>query len=188
MGVMRVVAGSAKGRRLEAPAGRDVRPTSSRVREALFNSLGSLGLVDGASFADLFAGTGALGVEALSRGAESVVFVDRSPASLAAVRANLEACGLADGARVVAGEALSFAASMEPVDVALLDPPYDFDEWPQLLGLVRCEVAVVESDREVAAPVGASVLSSRRYGGTVVTMLRFDGRDGSGRTPAEVGK
>jgi hypothetical protein len=70
--------------------------------------------------------------------------------------------------------------------VALLDPPYDFDEWDALLSAVRCEVAVVESDREVLAPVGVSVLSSRRYGGTVVTMLRFDDRDGSGRTPAEV--
>ena len=72
--------------------------------------------------------------------------------------------------------------------MALLDPPYEFDEWERLLEQVRCEVAVVESDREVAAPDGASVLSSRRYGGTVVTMLRFDGRDGSGRTPAEVDK
>ena len=116
------------------------------------------------------------------------MFVDRSPASVAAVRANLEACGLADGAQVVTAEAMSYAASMELVDVALLDPPYEFDEWEQLLEQVRCEVAVVESDREVAAPDGASVLSSRRYGGTVVTMLRFDGRDGSGRTPAEVDK
>ena len=188
MGVMRVVAGSAKGRRLEAPAGRDVRPTSSRVREALFNSLGSLGLVVDTTFVDLFAGTGALGIEALSRGAASVVFVDRAAASLAAVRANLESCGLADGARVVSAEALAYVASMDPVDVALLDPPYDFDEWGPLLEQVRCEVAVVESDREVTAPDGASVLSSRRYGGTVVTMLRFDGRDGSGRTPAEVDK
>jgi 16S rRNA (guanine966-N2)-methyltransferase len=188
MGVMRVVAGTAKGRRLGAPPGRDVRPTSSRVREALFNSLGSLGLVDGSTFVDLFAGTGALGIEALSRGAASVVFVDRSAASLAAVRANLDECGLSDGARVVNAEARSFASGMDPVDVALLDPPYDFDGWDDLLALVRCEVAVVESDREVAAPAGASVLSSRRYGGTVVTMLRFDGRDGSGRTPAEVDK
>jgi 16S rRNA (guanine966-N2)-methyltransferase len=186
MGVMRVVAGSAKGRRLEAPAGRDVRPTSSRVREALFNSLGSLGLVADGTFLDLFAGTGALGIEALSRGAASVVFVDRSALSLAAVRINLESCGLADGARVVNDEALSYVASADPVDVALLDPPYDFDEWDALLSAVRCEVAVVESDREVLAPVGVSVLSSRRYGGTVVTMLRFDDRDGSGRTPAEV--
>lgn len=188
MGVMRVVAGSAKGRRLEAPAGRDVRPTSSRVREAVFNSLGSLGLVAGATFVDLFAGTGALGIEALSRGADSVTFVDRSATSLAAVRANLAACGVEGAARVVQSDALAAAVSTGPVDVALLDPPYDFDDWDALLSVVRCTVAVVESDREVAPPDGASVLSSRRYGGTVVTMLRFDGRDGSGRTPAEVDK
>ena len=185
---MRVVAGSAKGRRLEAPAGRDVRPTSARVREAVFNSLGSLGLVADATFVDLFAGTGALGIEALSRGAADVTFVDRAPASVAAVRANLAACGLEDRAHVVQSDALLAAGTAGPVDVALLDPPYDFDGWDQLLAAVRCTVAVVESDREVAPPDGASVLSSRRYGGTVVTMLRFDGRDGSGRTPAEVGK
>ncbi|MFM7062567.1 MAG: RsmD family RNA methyltransferase, partial [Actinomycetes bacterium] len=177
-----------KGRRLVAPAGHDVRPTSSRVREAVFNSLGSLGLVVDATFLDLFAGTGALGIEALSRGAASVVFVDRAAASLAAVRSNLAACGLEGPARVVQSDALAAVVSVGAVDVALLDPPYDFDGWDQLLEAVACRVAVVESDRGVPAPAGASVLSSRRYGGTVVTMLRFDGRDGSGRTPAEVDK
>ena len=188
MGVMRVVSGSARGRRLEAPAGRDVRPTSARVREAVFNSLGSMGLVAQATFVDLFAGTGALGIEALSRGAVAVTFVDESRAALTAVRANLATCGVADHAVVRAGDALEMASLLDPVDVALLDPPYEFDRWSELLAVVRCDVAVVESDREIVPPVGVQVINSRRYGGTVVTMLRFDGQDGPGRTPTEVDK
>ena len=93
---MRVVAGSARGRRLQTPPGLDVRPTTDRVREATFNALGSMGVVDGARVLDLFAGSGALGIEALSRGAEHVTFVDTSPRALEAVRANLAGCGLDD--------------------------------------------------------------------------------------------
>ena len=90
---MRVVAGLAGGRRLQAPAGRKVRPTSERVREALFNALGSMDAIAGATVLDLFAGTGALGIEALSRGATTATFVDADPRAIAAIKANLQATG-----------------------------------------------------------------------------------------------
>ncbi|MFN2506284.1 MAG: RsmD family RNA methyltransferase, partial [Acidimicrobiales bacterium] len=92
--MMRVVAGLAGGRRLQAPEGRSIRPTSERVREAVFASLGSLGAVQGARVLDLFAGSGALGIEALSRGARSATFVDSDLRAVAAIRANLAAVGL----------------------------------------------------------------------------------------------
>src|SRR5438093_104252 len=103
---MRVVAGTARGRRLQAPPGRDVRPTSDRVREAVFSSLASLDVIEGATVADLFAGSGAMGVEALSRGAASATFVDSSAAAVAAIRANLADTGLAGTATVVRADVL----------------------------------------------------------------------------------
>src|SRR5688500_6095905 len=104
---MRVVGGSAGGRRLRAPAGRSTRPTADRVREAMFNSLGSLDAVVGARVLDLFAGSGALGIEALSRGAAAATFVDSDARALAVVRANLDDTGLA-GATLVRADALAF--------------------------------------------------------------------------------
>ena len=97
---MRVFAGSARGRRLQAPGGRDIRPPSDRVREAIFSSLDSMDAITGAHIVDLFAGTGALGIEALSRGAASALLVERDPRAVAVIRANLDALGLA-GAGVV---------------------------------------------------------------------------------------
>lgn len=186
MGVIRVVAGSARGRALRTPDGRDVRPTSARVRAAVFNALGSLGEVVDAEMVDLFAGTGALGIEALSRGAGHVVFVDRSRAAAAVVRDNLAACGLGADAEVVVADALAHARTMAPVDVALCDPPYDFDAWDELLAVVPAEVVVVESDRDVEPGPDGAVLSRRRHGGTVVTMISFPGRASRGRPPTEV--
>ena len=110
---MRVVAGSAAGRRLEAPPGTATRPTGDRVREATFNSLGSLGLVQDVTLIDVFAGSGALGIEALSRGAESVTFLERDPRAVRVIKANLATVGLAERAEVVRGDALAYLASTE---------------------------------------------------------------------------
>lgn len=170
---MRVVAGSAAGRRLEAPPGTATRPTGDRVREATFNSLGSLGLVQGATLIDVFAGSGALGIEALSRGAESVTFLERDARALRVVKANLAAVGLADRAEVVRVDAVAYLASTERRwDVALLDPPYRWDGWDQLWPGLPTEWAVVERDVETDAPEGWVRQRSRRYGGTWVTVLR----------------
>lgn len=170
---MRIVAGSARGRRIAGPPGTDTRPTGDRVREAVFNSLWSLGLVEGATFVDAFAGSGALGLEALSRGAAHVTFVERDHRAAAVVRANLAALdlGAAGGATVVVGDALDHLATMEPVDVALLDPPYAFDRWDDLLSTCSATVAVIESDRDVDPPAGWGLTRRKRYGSTVVTIV-----------------
>lgn len=168
---MRVVAGSARGRPLVAPPGRETRPTSDRVREAIANALHSLGLIEGAEVLDLFAGSGALGIELLSRGAAHCTFVERDRAACAAIERNLAATGLAARADVVVADALRWLAgggAGREVDVALLDPPYAFDDWAGLLEALPAHVAVIESDREPALPEGWQTLRSRRYGGTVV--------------------
>jgi 16S rRNA (guanine966-N2)-methyltransferase len=171
---MRVVSGIAGGRRLQAPAGRTVRPTSERVREALFNSLGSLDAVDGATVLDLFAGTGALGIEALSRGAASATFVDADLRAVRVIKDNLKATGLADRARVVHVDVFRYLAGApaEPVDIAFADPPYAFDGWPALLGAVRARLLAIEARSHVGLDAGWHPLRSKRYGDTVVTLAR----------------
>ena len=167
---MRVVAGSAKGRRLQAPDGIGVRPTGDRVREAMFDMLGSLDLVEGRSVADLFAGTGALGIEALSRGAARATFVDDAAAALDIVRTNLVITGLYARATVVKADVLDWVVTATPVDVAFADPPYSFDAWPALLSALRTKLAVLESDREIDVGAGWEVRKAKHYGGTVVTL------------------
>src|SRR6187455_2186671 len=136
---MRVVAGELGGRRLVSPDGTNTRPTTDRVREAIFNSLGSAGLLEGALVADLFAGSGALGIEALSRGAEHCVFVERDRTALRALEANLDALGLRSRARVVTSDVMTVVGSID-ADVVFADPPYDFDEWQRLLEAVRADL------------------------------------------------
>lgn len=173
---MRVISGSAGGRRLVAPHGATTRPTSERAREATFNALGSLGAVVEASVLDLFAGSGALGIEALSRGAASAVFVDADRAAVRCIETNLTTCGLDDVATVLGApvdRCLSdFRATGRRFDVALLDPPYDFSAWSELLPLVPAQLIVAEAPRQVAAPQDWSVLRSRRYGRAWVTVFR----------------
>lgn len=170
---VRVVSGVAKGHRLLAPAGTATRPTPNRVREAVFNSLYSLAVTDGASVLDLYAGTGALGIEALSRGAAEAVFVERDPAVVAVLHANLESTRLAERATVMA---LDADAAVDDLlrrgcrfDLALVDPPYAFDRWPELLARVPAEMVVIESDRLIDVGEGLTIHRQRRHGGTVVT-------------------
>ena len=180
---MRVIAGELRGRRLSAPALDSVRPTGDRVREAMFDMVFSLGGVGSRRVLDLFAGSGALGIEALSRGAASVTFVDRSAEALATVRANLSAVGLdgAEGAGV-AGVATVMRAAAESwvavtasrFDIAFCDPPYDFDGWAGLLERLPADLAVLESARPIDVPEGWGVVRSRRYGGTLVTVIRAE--------------
>ena len=167
---MRVVAGELGGRRLVAPAGTSTRPTTDRVREAIFNSLGSAGLLDGALVADLFAGSGAIGIEALSRGAERCVFVERDRTALRALDDNLDALDLNDRTKVLASDALSAAAGLD-ADIVFADPPYDFDSWDELLGRVSADLVVAESGRAVEPPAGWQVIREKKYGRTRVTFL-----------------
>lgn len=167
------MSGAAKGRRLASPAGEATRPTPNRVREAVFNSLYSMDAIEGARVLDLYAGTGALGIEALSRGAAEAVFVERAPAVAAVLRSNLETTGLADRAAVMVTDADTALAGLaregRRFDLALADPPYVFDAWPDLLSRVPAELVVVESDRAVDVGPRFAIHHRRRHGGTVVT-------------------
>ena len=155
-----------------------MRPTTDRVREAVFNSLNSLGAIQGAVVLDLFAGTGALGIEALSRGAERAVFVERNAKARAVIEANLSSTGLADRATVVTGTAedhLDRVADL--VDLVLADPPYDYGAWPELLARIsgRCApdaLVVIESGAPVALPPGWLAERAKSYGGTLVSFVR----------------
>jgi len=172
---MRVVAGIYGGRRLTAPPGSATRPTSDRVREALFSILGAS--VDDARVLDLFAGSGALGIEALSRGAASAVFVDRAPKAIVAIQANLTALGIeADVRRMEARSALRTAlARGEAYDLVFLDPPYRRAaglgrELSEALAAVLAAGArvVSESDRRDPLALKFELAGERRYGDTVI--------------------
>ena len=175
---MRVIGGDFRGRRLTAPVGANVRPTSDRVREAIFSMLYSLGGVDGLKVADLFAGTGALGIEALSRGAASVTFVEQDARSVAGIRANLDSVGMSGAeargeATVVRAAADAWVAQTAArYDLVLCDPPYGYAGWATLVARLPADLVVLESSAEIAAPDGWEVLRSKRYGGTIVTVAR----------------
>jgi 16S rRNA (guanine966-N2)-methyltransferase len=169
---VRVIAGSCRGRLLRAPAGKVIRPTSDRVREAIFDVLGSLVDLEGMSVADLFAGSGAMGIEAISRGAASTVFVDDAPAALDAIRANLSTLGIEDRARIVREDVPLFLERPHQFDLALVDPPYEFASWDLVLARLHAPLAVLESRRPVEVPLSWEVVRNKRYGGTLVTVVR----------------
>ena len=123
---MRVISGSAKGRKLVVPSGDHVRPTKDRVKEAIFNSLHSYGLVENRSFLDLFSGTGSLGIEALSRGAKSAVFIDHHAEAIDCIILNVEKLNYGSTSKILKTDALSFLERDDYFDVALLDPPYKY--------------------------------------------------------------
>jgi len=177
---MRIVGGSLGGRVLRAPAGADTRPTSEKVREALFNILGS---VDGAEVLDLFAGSGAVGIEALSRGAAHATFIDAAKPALVAVRGNLADLGLTDRATVLAGDAVKLVAlpPAAPYSLVFVDPPYRTDLATRaVLALPPAHLApgariVIEHDRRNAPPEQLGSLlrtDERRYGDTVVSFYQ----------------
>jgi 16S rRNA (guanine966-N2)-methyltransferase len=176
---VRVVAGHLRGRRLYSPEGNVTRPTTDRVREAVFNALASLGSVPGAQVVDLYAGTGALGIEALSRGAEHCRFVEHDAGALRALRANLSELGLDDRSTVIRGDALTYARTMAPCDLLLVDPPYGFGDWAELLGEPTgdttgeplAHLVVAEAGAPFDAPPGWESVRAKRYGRTFVAFL-----------------
>ena len=173
---MRVVAGEFGGRRLVSPEGTATRPTTDRVREAIFNSLGSWGVLDGALVVDLFAGSGAVGIEALSRGAERCTFVERDRDALRALEQNIEALDIGGRCRVLRSDSTTVAKGLD-ADIVFADPPYDFDQWDQLLANLRAGLIVVESGRPIDIPDPLVVARQKRYGRTWVTFLEFSGNE-----------
>ncbi|WP_327089898.1 16S rRNA (guanine(966)-N(2))-methyltransferase RsmD [Nonomuraea sp. NBC_01738] len=172
----RIIAGSAGGRRLDVPPGRGTRPTSDRAREGIFSTIGSLQGLDGARVMDLYAGSGAVGLEALSRGAESAVLVESDAKAVRTIRANVASLGLS-GATVVGDRVERFLAKPgEPQDVVFADPPYAVsdDDVTAVLELLRdngwlAEDALVAIEREsrgkdLVWPEGYLEERVRRYG------------------------
>ena len=180
---MRVIAGEAKGRALRVPRGLKVRPSGSRLRESLFGMLESRGRVAGARVLDLFAGSGTLGIEALSRGAASLVAVEQDRSVARTLVANLEHCGFASRAEVLVQPVASAGPRLRergPFDLVLIDPPYrsgGADEALRIVGapevLAAGAVVAVETARgeAVGAPEGLTRLVERSYGDSQITLL-----------------
>ena len=155
---MRIIAGSLKGRRLAAVPGDRVRPTSDSLRETLFNVLGPT--LDGARVLDAFAGTGALGLEARSRGAAFVAFVEQDPRALKVIAANVAHCGAGDACAIIRRDFLAGARGLDGFDLVLLDPPYAIDSLDRVVArAAECARAtgriVLEHSRRRASPDAA---------------------------------
>ena len=182
---MRVITGSARGRRLKELEGLETRPTTGKVKEALFSVIQFD--IEGRRVLDLFAGTGQLGIEALSRGAECAVFVERRRDALQVIRENLEACGMTDKARVVNRDATSYLKSGEKFDLIFLDPPYASGLLEQALEeIVRFDICrrhgiiVAESAADKTLPPLAgpyALYREYRYGKIKLTVYHRDGNE-----------
>jgi 16S rRNA (guanine966-N2)-methyltransferase len=184
---MRIVAGAWRGRTLVAPPGQATRPTADRVRQALFDMLmhaawGGRVAVEGAAVLDVFAGTGALGLEALSRGAASACFIENDPAALRALRANIVACKAGDRTDVLAVDVLTIgrrSSSTRPASLIFLDPPYGQDLVPRALARLR-DVGHISQDALVVAETGRdetwrpeqTLLAERQHGAARILVFR----------------
>jgi 16S rRNA (guanine(966)-N(2))-methyltransferase RsmD len=181
---MRIIGGTSKGRKLAAVHGRGIRPTSDRVKESIFNILG--GDLEGKVVLDLFAGTGNLGLEALSRGASKVLFVDKRRQALGLIERNLAQCGMTDEAEILPTDVLRAVGILsrrkEIFDVILMDPPYEKGMVQRVLskienlGICHAEsVLVIEHDRREPLPLrihGWSLFRERQIGDTLISFLK----------------
>ena len=183
---MRVITGTARGRRLKELEGMETRPTTDRVKEGLFSVIQFD--IEGRRVLDLFAGTGQLGIECLSRGAESAVFVDRRPDAVKPIRENLKVTDLTDRARVVSGDSMEFLKSLrEPFDIILLDPPYAAGLLePAIAHIARFDILrphgimVAEHPADHTLPALTPPYRLRktyRYGKIGLTVYRRDGTE-----------
>ena len=189
MSGLRIISGRFKGRRLDPPGDPQIRPTSDRLRERIFSILQSrVGSFEGFSVADVFAGTGAMGIEAVSRGATKAWFVEKHEGSLALLRGNLEKVGIAGLGRVIAADARQLPKADEPFNILFLDPPYRRRlAEPTLTSLVECDWAGNESlvIVEIAAddpfdlPDGFRMVDERQQGNSRVLFAVFAGAGNS---------
>ncbi len=180
---MRIVAGTWRGRALIAPQGTATRPTADRARQALFDMLlhapwGGRDTVEGAQVLDIFAGTGAFGLEALSRGAIHATFVEHDCTALAALRANIASCRAQDRSTVLAVDALAIPPG-EPASLVFLDPPYHHDLVPRAIArlheagrLAPGALLIAETARDEALPTAFPVLAERGYGAARISVWR----------------
>ena len=177
---MRIIAGEWRGRRLRSPSGVETRPTADRVRETLFSMLASrLGSFEGLRVADLFAGSGALGLEALSRGAAFACFVENDPKATAAIRANATDLGALDRVQILGGSALVLP-KIEPFDLVLADPPYAPGTGSAVVAAVTSadwllpggSMAVETARNDTVDPGGWTIDAERNVGRARLTLLR----------------
>ena len=173
---MRIISGTARGRKLKEPVGEKIRPTSDKVKESVFNIIQFD--IEGRRALDLFAGTGQYGIEALSRGARSAVFVDAAQDSIKLIKENLKICGFSDIATIRASDALRYLESDEKFDLIFIDPPYEtslakkavakialFDKL-NINGIIICELKADETTPEVTQPY--TMQKEYRYGGVKI--------------------
>ena len=194
---MRVVAGDLRGRRIDGPDGDATRPTTDKVREAVFNALGSIDAVDGAVVVDLFAGSGALGIEALSRGAARCTFVESDRRALGVLKGNIDALGIGDVSRVVpldivrdmvSAGALRLREALVDATLVLADPPYGFQHWNEIFSVVEsagpAAMLVIETETRAVVhnevPQGWKAVRRRDYGRTTVGFFVRDGVNADG--------
>ncbi len=183
---MRVITGSARGRRLAELKGEQTRPTTDKVKESMFDAIQFD--VPESRVLDLFAGTGQLGIEALSRGAKSAVFVDERTDAVKLIRENLALCRLTEGAQVICGDAMGYLNGVrEKFDIILLDPPYESGLLERAIAhiakfdiLSPCGIMIAESPADkqlptLQAPYG--IYRERRYGKIKVTIYHREGSD-----------
>ena len=181
---MRVITGTARGRLLKELKGNDTRPTTDQVKEGMFNILQFD--IEGRSVLDLFAGTGQLGIEALSRGAEKAVFVEQRNDAVKLIRENVEMCGFADRSRIVTGEALSYLGTVrEKFDIIILDPPYESELLDKVIahiarydllaphGIIMAESAATKTLPALSEPY--SIYREYRYGRIKLTVYHREG-------------
>lgn len=184
---MRIIAGAFRGRRLHAPRGDRIRPTTDKVREAIFSMIASD--VPGARVLDLFAGTGAMGLEALSRGAALAVFVDQSAEAVRLIRENAALCGVRDSARVfqegITTAVRRLASLGERFDLVFADPPYGkglIEKTLDILGAVAAPDALLVAEQHVKdslpqIPGGWNKYRERRYGDTLIQLFLREGAE-----------
>ena len=175
---MRVITGSARGRRLIEPSGKDIRPTTDQVKESVFNILQFD--IEGRKFLDLFGGTGQMGIEALSRGAETVTFVDSDVSSVRLIRENLKLTGFSDKASVIQGNSIAFLENCGKFDIIYIDPPYKTSLAEEALrkinqfdilkdnGIIVCESMYGTAMPELLPPYVKK--SERKYGRIGITV------------------
>jgi 16S rRNA (guanine966-N2)-methyltransferase len=182
---MRIVAGAWRGRTLAVPPGLGTRPTADRVRQALFDILmhaewGGRALIEGAAVLDVFAGTGALGLETLSRGAASACFIESDPTALRTLRTNIAACKAENRTEILPCDVLRLAAKpTKPAGLAFLDPPYGVDLVPRALARLRdtghiksASLVVAETGRDETWLPDQALLEERHYGAARILIFR----------------
>lgn len=188
--MLRIISGLAKGRHLKVPGGSEIRPTSDKVRESIFNIIGHDSIVD-STFLDLFSGSGAVGIEAISRGAKHVTFVDNNIRHIRTIKENIKICGFQQASEILSGNVITilnnFPARKKSFNIVFADPPYSYGKWDTLLSIIVNNVIIldygffiIEHSSKVSMPERLNNLENYGkyiYGDTTLTVYRKYGNN-----------